>query len=105
LELTERRGGPVAEDSVHTTRVETQGAQATLQLGDIVAMNHGRTPVQSPVTEGVTRFHHGSPCLSSADAVAAQTALALEGGHSASGHDIERARGSRCLEEAEPDES
>jgi hypothetical protein len=88
LELPEGLRGGVTEDPVHPARVETQRAQALLQLGDVVTPQHRCPPVQEAVAHSEPRLHQGVPGLEAADAVDAQAAQALEG--------LERGPGARA---------
>ena len=73
-----RRGG-VTEDAVHPAGVEPEAAQALLELGHVVAPQHGRAPVQEAVAQPKTGLDQGVPGLRAADAVDPQAAVVLEG--------------------------
>ena len=79
LELVQRPHGGVAEDAVHPAGVEAQGAQALLQLGDVVTPQHGSPAVEEAVTHPETGLHQGVPGLGAADAVDVEAAQTLEG--------------------------
>ena len=78
LEVGQRRRGQVAEDAVHPAGVEAQRGQASLQVGDVVAAEHGPTQVEEPVPEAQPGLDQGRPGLAPAHAVDAQAPAVLE---------------------------
>ena len=79
LELAQGGRGQVAEDAVHPTGVEAEGAEPLLQLGHVVAPQHGRPPVEEAVPERAPGLDQGRPGLGAADAVDPQAPAVLEG--------------------------
>jgi len=79
LELAERPAGAVPEDAVDPRRIEAQGAQALLELGDVVTPQHRGPAVQEAVAQPETRLHEGVPCLRTAHSVDPEAAQSLEG--------------------------
>jgi hypothetical protein len=69
LELRQRHGRVVAEDAVDPAGVEAHGAEPLLELGHVVAPEHGRSTVEQAVTEAVARFDQRRPGLRTADTV------------------------------------
>ena len=69
LELAQRGLGLGAEDAVLAARVEAEPVQAPLELGDVVAAQHGPAQVEQPVAEAVRALDERAPGLGSADAV------------------------------------
>ncbi len=63
LKVAKSGRGEIAEDAVDPAGVETQGAQALLELGDVVPPQHGRPPVEEPVTESVPGLDQSRPGL------------------------------------------
>ncbi len=61
LELAKRTFGVRAQDAVHPARVESERAQALLELVDVVAAQHGGAQVEEPVPEPVPGFDQGLP--------------------------------------------
>ena len=55
LEVGQGLRAEVAEDAVHPTGVEAEGRQASLQVGDVVAAQHGPAEVEEPVPEAQAR--------------------------------------------------
>ena len=78
LELVEGPHRGVPEDPVDPARIETQRAQALLQLGHVVTPQHRSPAVEEAVTEPKTCFDQGIPGLGTADAVHPEPAQALE---------------------------
>jgi hypothetical protein len=78
LEVDEGVHGGVPEDAVDAARVETQRAQALLQLGHIVTPQHRGPAVQEAVTEPKTSLYQGIPGLRAADAVDPEATEALK---------------------------
>jgi hypothetical protein len=79
LELAERPAGVVPEDAVDPRCIEAQGAQALLELGDVVTPQHGGPAVQEAVAQPETRLDEGVPRLRAAHPVDPETAQALKG--------------------------
>ena len=79
LELAERPARSVPEDAVDPRRIEPEGAQALLELGDVVTPQHRGPAVQEAVAEPETRLYERVPRLRAAHPVDAETAQALEG--------------------------
>ena len=69
LELPNRGLRPGSQYPVNPMRVETELAEATLQLRHIVAAHHGGPVIEQPVTEVVISLHEGVPGLPTADSV------------------------------------
>ena len=78
LEVAKRDLGPVTEDCIHAARVEAEGRQAVLQVGDIIATEHRQPEVEQPVTEAVARSDQRQPGLEVADPVSGKVALFLK---------------------------
>src|ERR1019366_5982153 len=104
LEFGKSDVSAVSEDSVHASGIEPQSAQTSLHLGDIVALQHGNTPIQETVTKAKTGLHETRPRLATADAVYAQSSLSLKLLHGLNRSRTEGARGIRAVLEAEPAE-
>ena len=81
LELEDGPLGVLAEDAVDPAGVEPEGAQAALQVGDVVPSQRGRGVVQQPVAQLVAGFDERAPGLGPADAVDAQPPPLLERPH------------------------
>ena len=71
--------GALAQDAVDPAGVEAEGAQAALQIGDVVTAQRGIAPVEQPIAEAVAGLDQGRPRLLAADAVDAQAARRLKG--------------------------
>ena len=61
LEVAEGPRGEVAEDAVDPAGVEAEGAEAPLELGDVVAPEHRAAEVEQPVARAVARPRPGRP--------------------------------------------
>src|SRR5690606_22002200 len=68
-----------AEDPVDAPGVEAEGAEASLELGDVVPTQHRRAEVQQPIAEAVARLDQGRPSGRVAHARLVQTPCRLEG--------------------------
>ena len=73
--------GVVTEDAVFAAGVEAEAVQPALEVGDVVAAQHGAAPVEQPVTEAVAALDHRGPRLGPAHAVDPQAPRLLEGAH------------------------
>ena len=78
LEVGQGLGGEGPEDAVDATGVEAEGRQPSLQVGDVVAAQHGAAEVEEAVPEAQARLDQGRPGLGAADAVDAQAPAVLE---------------------------
>ena len=78
LEIHQRpkRIGP--EDSIDLAGVEAERVEAALQVGDIIAADHGSAVVEHAITEAEAGSNQGSPGVGSNDPVGGKTALTLE---------------------------
>src|SRR5262249_44795141 len=92
LELGDRDRRLLAEDAVLTTGVEPERVQLTLELGDVVATQHGLAEVQGAVAEREAALDHGRPRLGAAHPVDVEAALLLKGSHRSVGRSTELAR-------------
>src|SRR6185312_13454885 len=90
LELDQRARRVVAQDAVLASGVEPEAVQPALQLGDVVAAQHGTGPVEESVAEAPAALDHRGPGLWTADAVDPEPAALLEGAHGALGLVTER---------------
>ena len=79
LEVGQGRRGQVAEDAVHPPGVEAEGRQASLQVSDVVAPEHGLAEIEEPVSQPEAGLDQGRPGLGAADAVDPQAPAVLEG--------------------------
>jgi hypothetical protein len=80
LEVAQGSGGARSEDAVSPSAVESQGAEAALQCGHVVASDHGRSEVEQAGTQVVPGLDHGAPRLATADAVDPKSPPSLECG-------------------------
>ena len=79
LELAQRGRGQVPEDPVDPAGVESEGTEALLQLGNVVAPDHRGSPVEEAVAQAPTCLDQRRPGLWTADAVDPETSPVLEG--------------------------
>ncbi len=70
--------GVGAEDPVDVSGVEPEGIEAPLQLGDIVAVEHGHPQIELSIPEHESGIDHRSPRLGSNEAIHRQAPLVLE---------------------------
>jgi hypothetical protein len=85
LEVTEGGRGEVAEDPVDPAGIEAQGTEPLLQLGHVIASDHGGSAVQETVAQSPARLDQGRPGLWTTDAVDPETPAMLESFDSCSG--------------------
>ena len=78
LELPERVLGLRSEDAVLAAGVEAERVEPPLQLGHVVAAQHGRAQVEQAIAERTATLDQRAPGLGPADAVDAQPAARLE---------------------------
>ena len=81
MEVEQGPLGGLAEDAIHPPGVEAQGAQAALEVGDVVAPEERGGVVEEAVAQAVAGLDQGGPGLGPAHAVAPQAPLVLEGPH------------------------
>jgi len=93
--------GALAQDPVDAAGVEAEGAQPSLQVGDVVAPERGIAPVEQPVAEAIPGLDQCRPRLLPADPVDAQAARGLEGATRRLGPVVEAS--SRIARRVEPD--
>ncbi|MDA8393409.1 MAG: hypothetical protein M0Z87_11575 [Actinomycetota bacterium] len=79
MELAKGLGSAGSEDPVHTARIESERAEALLELCDVVTSLHRRTQVEEPVSQIEPCFDQPAPSLPGACAVLGETPLLLEG--------------------------
>ena len=81
LELAQRGLGLGSEDPVLAPGVEAERVQPTLELGDVVAAQHGSREVEEPVAELEAALDERAPGLRAADAVDSKAAHPLKIAH------------------------
>src|SRR5690606_6836955 len=67
-----------AEDAVDLPGVETQPVEAALELGDVVAPQHGAAEEEEAVSQAISGFVQGAPGVGADDPVGVQPPAALE---------------------------
>ena len=102
LELAEGDRGQIAEDAVHPAGVESESAQPLLELGHVVAPQHGGAPVEEAVAEAAPRLDQRRPGLRAADTVDPQAPAVLEGLDGGSGAGAEASLRVDALGEGQP---
>src|SRR5207247_9643163 len=78
LELGDRVGSLLAEDAVLAAGVEPERVQLTLELGDVVATQHGLSEVERPIAERETALDERGPRLAATEPGTDETALLLD---------------------------
>ncbi len=78
LEVGQGLGAELTEDAVHPSGVEAEGGEASLQVSDVVAAQHGPTEIEEPVSQSQPGFDQGRPGLGAAHAVDPQAPAVLE---------------------------
>ena len=79
LEVAQGLHGGVPEDAVHAPGIEAEGAQALLELGDVVTPEHRGPAIEEAVAQPEPGLDQGAPGLRAADAVDPQSPPSLEG--------------------------
>jgi hypothetical protein len=79
LEVAHRSFGVGTKDAVEPTSIETETAEAMLEIGDIVTSGHWRPEVDHAITEPIVGVDERSPRLAGADAVFHKPTSGLEG--------------------------
>jgi hypothetical protein len=78
LEVGERQRCLVSEDAVDPAGVEAQSPKPLLELGDIIAAEHGRAAVHESITEAITGLHQCRPRLRPANTIDSEAPPALK---------------------------
>jgi hypothetical protein len=70
--------GGIAEDPIDSTGIEAKLAEPALNIGHVIALQHGDTPIEESVTEAKTCLYQARPGLPTANTVNTKPALGLK---------------------------
>lgn len=102
LEISKRTGRERPKDAVGPTGVESQGAEPALQLGHVVAPQHGGAAIEQAIAEAVTGLDEGPPGRLVTRAGGPKASMLLKSPDSFGGVGVVQTRLAATLAEAEP---